>query len=109
MSRQETDQADAAAPAKSSQGDIRAAIGAAAGGGAGLSPVRLAWGVLAAMFAVTAFTGAAPSWFVQAPSEPLVPLNAVLNAAMDAFISWFRWFFRAVAFLLEQPDRKSVV
>jgi len=82
---------------------LRKAIDAGTTATLPVRPIVLAWGLIAAVFAVTALTNAAPAWFVVAPGEPLVPLNQWLNQAMDAFIAWFRWLFRAIAFLLEQP------
>ena len=97
---QSTESAKLMPPAGSPPQELGRRAGVPLGQG---SPVVLAWFLIAAFFVVTVATNLAPAALVQAPSEPLVPLNAILNSAMDTFIAWFRWLFRAIAFLLEQP------
>ena len=42
-------------------------------------------------------------WLVTPPPELTVPADAVINVAMDWFIANFKWFFRAIAWIISGP------
>lgn len=42
-------------------------------------------------------------WLVQYPEGWALPIDEALNVAMRAAVEWFKWFFRAISWVLEFP------
>ena len=71
------------------------------------APARLKglvpWAVLGVVTAVCVLLSAEMTWLVRIPDNAILPVNVVLNHLMDGFISLFKWLFRTMSWLFEQP------
>ena len=64
---------------------------------------RKLWAAICLVVLGTVALATEVPWLVTPPPELTLPIDTVLNVAMDWFIANFKWFFRAFAWILSGP------
>ena len=64
---------------------------------------RKVWAAISLVVLGTVALAPEVPWLATPPNELTVPIDTVLNAAMDWFIANFKWFFRAIAWIISGP------